>query len=150
MGELYFQKPTKYFLLLSNKSLNMTNFLLSFLLCFASFFNHAQTFRYRAYFEEVEINGKKVQSESNKLIIVNRDENYVKIFGFETERFDIYETFEINDSTLMFPSLDKNENNFAIELLFTKKYTYLTIQTPTENEVGEFDHRQFVCKKIED
>jgi hypothetical protein len=44
----------------------------------------------------------------------------------------------------------KNENNFAIELLFTEKYTYITIQTPTENEVGEFDHRQFVCKKIED
>ena len=77
MGELYFQKPTKYFLLLFNKSLNMTNFLLSFLLCFASFFNHAQTFRYRAYFEEVEINGKKVQSESNKLIIVNRYDDII-------------------------------------------------------------------------
>ncbi len=128
----------------------MKNILFLIFLTFAPFCLEAQTIRYRAFFEEVKINGKKVQSESKKLIIVNIDDYYVKIFGSETERFDIYETFEINDSTFMFPSLDKKGNDFAIELLFTDKYTYITIQTPTENEVGGFDHRQFVCRKIEE
>jgi hypothetical protein len=110
----------------------------------------AQSYRYRAVFEEVKVNGKKEQSESKKLIIVNIDDYFVKIYGATTERFDIYETFEINDSTFMFPALDKDGNDFAIELLISGKYTYITIQTPTENELGEFDRRRFVCIKIEE
>lgn len=128
----------------------MTKFLFSIFLVLTSLTINAQSIRYRALFEEVQINGKKEQSESKKLIVVNIDEYFVKIYGAKTEQFDIYETFEINDSTFMFPALDKDGNDFAIELLFSKKYTYITIQTPKENESGEFDRRQFVCKKIEE
>ena len=123
---------------------------LVFIFLFISNIGQAQIFRLRAHYEEVELNGEKQQSESKRLIIFDVTNYKVTLYGFKTEQFDIYEEFEIDDSTFMFPSLDKDGNEFAIELSFTTEYIYVTIQTPTENEVGEFDHRQFVCKRIPD
>jgi hypothetical protein len=48
----------------------------------------------------------------------------------------------------MFPSLDKDGKEFAIELFYSDEYIFITIQDPTENPNGTFDHRQFVCKRI--
>jgi hypothetical protein len=123
---------------------------LVFIFLMISNFGQAQNFRLRAHYEEVEINGEKQQSESKRLIIFDVTNYKVTLYGFKTEQFDIYEEFEIDDSTFMFPSLDKDGNEFAIELSFLEDYIHVTIQTPTENEVGGFDYREFICKRIPD
>ena len=110
--------------------------------------SNAQVFRLRAKFEEVETDGAKQQFESKRLIIFNVTDYKVILYGATTEQFDLYEQFEIDENTWMFPALDKEGNEFAIELSFIEEYNYVTIQTPTENKVGGFDHRKFVCKRI--
>jgi hypothetical protein len=90
----------------------------------------------------------KTQTESDRLLELNLDDLFLKIYGNPTESFDIYESFEIDENTFMFPSLDKDGKEFAIELFYSDEYIFITIQDPTENSNSTFDHRQFVCKQI--
>jgi hypothetical protein len=115
---------------------------------FSCFQVRAQNIRLRAKFQEIEINGVKTQSESDRLLELDLDEKFLKIYGNPTERFDIYESFEIDEQTFMFPSLDKDGKEYAVELFYSDEYIYITIQNPTENPNSTFDHRQFVCKRI--
>jgi hypothetical protein len=118
------------------------------LILFCSLQINAQTLRLRAKFQEIEINGVKTQTESDRLLELNLDDLYLKIYGNPTESFDIYESFEIDENTFMFPSLDKDGKEFAIELFYSDEYIFITIQDPTENSNSTFDHRQFVCKHL--
>jgi hypothetical protein len=108
----------------------------------------AQNIRLRAKFQEIELNGVKTQSESDRLLELDLDDKFLRIYGNPTERFDIYESFEIDEQTFMFPSLDKDGKEFAIELFYSDEFIFITIQDPAENPNGTFDHRQFVCKRI--
>jgi hypothetical protein len=111
---------------------------------------YSQVFRLRAKFEEVVVVGEKYQTESKRLIIFDVTEFKLTLYGVTTETFDLYEEFDIDENTSMFPGLDKEGNEFAIELSFEEEYIIVTIQTPTENEIGEFDYRRFYCKRIPD
>jgi hypothetical protein len=126
----------------------MYKLILIFLLL--SHVSQAQVFRLRAKFEEVVVDGEKYQTESKRLIIFDVTEFKLTLYGVTTETFDLYEEFDIDENTTMFPGLDKEGNEFAIELSFEEEYIIITIQTPTENEIGEFDYRRFYCKRIPD
>jgi hypothetical protein len=126
----------------------MYKLILIFLLL--SHVSQAQVFRLRAKFEEVVVDGEKYQTESKRLIIFDVTEFKLTLYGVTTETFDLYEEFDIDENTSMFPGLDKEGNEFAIELSFEEEYIIITIQTPTENEIGEFDYRRFYCKRIPD
>lgn len=126
----------------------MYKLILIFLLL--SHVSQGQVFRLRAKFEEVVVDGEKYQTESKRLIIFDVTEFKLTLYGVTTETFDLYEEFDIDENTSMFPGLDKEGNEFAIELSFEEEYIIITIQTPTENEIGEFDYRRFYCKRIPD
>ena len=77
------------------------------------------------------------------------DKKVITIFGNPSERFDIYESFEIDERTTMFPSIDKDLVEFAIEYYVGDDYYYVTIQSIVENESGTFNNRMYVCTLIE-
>lgn len=110
---------------------------------------HAQNIRLRAKFYETKIGETKTQEESNKLLIFDIDKMNLTIYGNPSERFDFYESFEIDEKTFMFPSLDSLGMEFAIEYYIGDEFIYITIQKPTENEEGSFDHRMYVCEILE-
>ena len=122
-----------------------------FLFCFLSIGSicHAQNIRLRAKFYETKIGETKTQEESNKLLIFDIDKMNLTIYGNPSERFDFYESFEIDEKTFMFPSLDSLGMEFAIEYYIGDEFIYITIQKPTENEEGSFDHRMYVCEILE-
>jgi hypothetical protein len=71
------------------------------------------------------------------------------IYGNPSERFDFYESFEIDEKTFMFPSLDSKGLEFAIEYYIGEDYVYITIQNATENKDGSFDSRMYVCEVLD-
>ena len=94
----------------------------------------AQNIRLRAKFYETKIGETKTQEESNKLLIFDIDKMNLTIYGNPSERFDFYESFEIDEKTFMFPSLDSLGMEFASEYYIGDEFIYITIQKPTENE----------------
>ncbi len=109
----------------------------------------AQSIRLRANFYETNIDGEKTQEESDRLLVLDLDKKVITIFGNPSERFDIYESFEIDERTTMFPSIDKDLVEFAIEYYVGDDYYYITIQSIVENESGTFNNRMYVCTLIE-
>jgi hypothetical protein len=126
----------------------MKTILLFLFLSFGSMCS-AQNIRLRAKFYETKIGETKTQEESNKLLIFDIDKMNLTIYGNPSERFDFYESFEIDEKTFMFPSLDSLGMEFAIEYYIGDEFIYITIQKPTENEEGSFDHRMYVCEILE-
>lgn len=108
-----------------------------------------QNIRLRAKYYETKNGEIKTQEESNKLLTFDIDKMNLTIYGNPSERFDFYETFEIDEKTFMFPSLDSSGMEFAIEYYIGEDYIYITIQKPTENEDGSFDYRMYVCEILE-
>jgi len=109
----------------------------------------AQNIRLRAKFYETKSGETKTQEESKKLLSFDIDKMNLIIYGNPSERFDFYESFEIDEKTFMFPSLDSLGMEFAIEYYIGDDFIYITIQKPTENEDGSFDYRMYVCEKLE-
>ena len=109
----------------------------------------AQNIRLRAKFYETKIGGIKNQEESNKLLTFDLDKMNLTIYGNPSERFDFYESFEIDEKTFMFPSLDSKGLEFAIEYYIGEDYVYITIQNATENMDGSFDSRMYVCEVLD-
>jgi hypothetical protein len=108
-----------------------------------------QNIRLRAKYYVTKVGDNKTQEESNKLITLDIDKMNLTIYGNPSERFDFYETFEVDEKTFMFPSLDSLGKEFAIEYYIGEDFIYITIQNPTENQDGSFDYRMYVCEMLE-
>jgi hypothetical protein len=126
----------------------MRNLFLLILIIHFQFFANAQEYKFRANFKEVKIENDVKQYESTSILILNLESLTLKVFDNVSETYNIYKSFEIDDHTTMFPSIDKNNNEFAIELDFQEEYIYITIQNATENKIGAYDHIQYVCKRL--
>lgn len=123
--------------------------LLFFSIFFVSSIAFGQKIRLRANFYETNTGNIKTQDESDKLLVLDLDNLNLTIYGNPSERFDFYESFNIDENTTMFPSLDENGDEFALEIYLGEDYVYVTIQFPEENELGSFDNRMYVCSVIE-
>ena len=126
----------------------MKKLFLLLLIIHFQFFANAQEYKFRAKFKEVKIENDVKQYESTSILILNLESLTLKVFDNVSETYNIYKSFEIDDHTTMFPAIDKNNNEFAIELDFQEEYIYLTIQNATENKIGAYDHIQYVCKRL--
>ncbi len=119
------------------------------IIVFSCFYSIGQPIRLRAEYLKGNNGVTKYEEESNKLLVVNFEKMNLIIYGNPNERFDFYDSFEIDDATTMLPALDKDGVEFAIELYLVEKYIYVTIQNATENKFGEFDSRMYICTVIE-
>jgi hypothetical protein len=102
----------------------------------------------RASYLETNIDGDKTVSESKRLIVLDTVNLSLTLYGATTEKFDLYEDFDIGEGVHMYPGLDKEGKEWAIEYYPSEEWIYITIQDPIENEDGSFDSVMYVCKKL--
>lgn len=108
----------------------------------------SQVIRLRANYSEVNIQGEKQVEKSKILITLDTANLSLIIYDFHTEKYDLYEDFDFGGGVHMYPGLDKDGNEWAIEYYPGEEWIYLTIQSAIENKNGTFNSTRYACKRL--